>query len=1088
MRKKKKSNEGKVWMDALHNLEEVHQNKYSLTKDTLHERSRPEPEIIENILEELENKIRFYFKLYKMEKDKRADCEKKNYDLHEELNKTYTILQKNKLYTDKLETKLLNIKENQSSLIDTVRRIDLLYIQLDTLVQSFSGVCTQVAADVNAYGVSTNSKRNTIKTLLDYIYPCRTLDPRINSLYGVLYYGSIGLLKDGKFVSPPVPPIPPVVPSEGDGWLPPSGYGPHNGVLPTDYQQSGSQERRSHERGSHQRITHQRCSHLGAAPGGSFSDSGRRSGSALNREESSKDNYADDAIFSKYVEEEQTKQVRSEYDDEHKPNCSELLPHDLQGFCIRIGFLEIDYKKENARIICVVRYDRETSTSAIQNTTRVTKPKDMDARGNGGKCIFNIDYTINLTSLPEKNAGDIPRFMIDVHDVNGKALIGTSVCSFISEKTLVRDASWDIYSRVANSKPEIIGKMHVSVFACPPHSLLPAEIFSRARKQSTLLAPHGGNNPGDAPSGDDRKVESSARVTFQKSTLLSKVIEERDQPSQMQGRSHVESHVKSHAQPQGQSHVKPLVQSPVKPLGQPHAQPLSANNTGKGASRFQRGNKVIFKPYISKNADSAASTNAKKSNSDVKENTPQKEASTRISLNQKNGESSSKNGESSSKNGEKKSGTLSLVQSRIKNLAKRLESKNGTSEGIEKDGSSGSTTPVEGSARKLGGLLKKSLPLSSSNGPSDPKAKEGEQQGEQKVGKTEGQKTAQMEGQKTAQMEGQTEGQKTGQKTGQTEGQKTGQKTAQTEGQKTGQKTGQKDALEKGPVALKKISPVVKDGVMKIKLPLPGKKDSAKKAGPVTSAKNDTAISNPAKSDPADAAKKESNTKDNHLASKTIKPILKIKVEPKKENLSKLLKEFPPKITLAPREQEDKGSDAAKKATPSEKMTGMTAPTASKADPLIASKADPLIASKADPPTVFKGAPPTDAQAARPIIFRDAALTDDSTEGGAQIRKVERRLQKKLSIKNKMLSLLKMKPRDPSTILKKPVPKPVSNSVSNPTESHSSIDGPDLKNLLEKAKKTAIFIDKNKVNAKLNKKVEVKREIKKFVPKLKNFE
>ncbi|SBT40913.1 conserved Plasmodium protein, unknown function [Plasmodium ovale wallikeri] len=52
----------------------------------------------------------------------------------------------------------------------------------------------------------------------------------------------------------------------------------------------------------------------------------------------------------------------------------------------------------------------------------------------------------------------------------------------------------------------------------------------------------------------------------------------------------------------------------------------------------------------------------------------------------------------------------------------------------------------------------------------------------------------------------------------------------------------------------------------------------------------------------------------------------------------------------------------------------------------------------------------------------------------------------------------------------------------------SSTDGPELKNILENAKKKAVFIDKNKITIKLTKKVEIKKEIKKFIPKLKNVE
>lgn len=52
----------------------------------------------------------------------------------------------------------------------------------------------------------------------------------------------------------------------------------------------------------------------------------------------------------------------------------------------------------------------------------------------------------------------------------------------------------------------------------------------------------------------------------------------------------------------------------------------------------------------------------------------------------------------------------------------------------------------------------------------------------------------------------------------------------------------------------------------------------------------------------------------------------------------------------------------------------------------------------------------------------------------------------------------------------------------------SSNEDPDLKTILEKAKKKTVFIDKNKIQVKLPKKFEMKKAIKKFVPKLANID
>lgn len=421
-----------VWDEAVDNVEKSQKTKYSITKNMVQRRLRPEPEIIEHILEDLEEKIRYYFNLFRLEKEKRTTAEKNSYYLQEELAKLYETFEKSKIYTMKLEDKLKKIKGNQSSLIDTVRRIDLLYIQLDTLVQSFAGVCTQTAADVVDGDAHLKKKQQTIQMLLDYIYPCRTLDPRINALYGLLYYQTIGLI-NGKYTGPPVPPIPPVVPTETNGWLPPS---------PLLFQKDNFNEKEKPVDGTDISKTNSAYSH---------SDGTTRS--VL----SSRDN--------------------KDYGDGY--GKQELL-----GFDIKIGTVELRFDLENPKIVCVARYDHETAYAAIQNSKRITKPQIPYEIIDGNHFKFKINTTININNLPPKKPGVVPKFKIDVHDIKEKVLIGTAKCSFINEKTLTPNAPWDIYSRTGKEQPDVLGKIYVTVFPYPSKAKLPAESFKELKMGS----------------------------------------------------------------------------------------------------------------------------------------------------------------------------------------------------------------------------------------------------------------------------------------------------------------------------------------------------------------------------------------------------------------------------------------------------------------------------------------------------------------------------------------------------------------------------------------------------------------------------
>ncbi|SBT80093.1 conserved Plasmodium protein, unknown function [Plasmodium malariae] len=1024
MKKKKKSVDKKAWKDALINLEELERNKYSLTRDTINERLRPEPEIIENILEELENKIRHYFNLYQIEKEKRTCSEKNNYFLQKEVYNAYASLEKNKIYTKKLEDKLNNIKENQNSLIDTVRRIDLLYIQLDTLVQSFAGVCTQVVAELcESNGTSnTNNTNNaspsatanynnsvsgrktntgktirTIKILLDYIYPCRTLDPRINSLYGMLYYQSVGLLKDGKFTSPPIPPLPPVVSSEADGWLPPSSCN-----SPIHYDNTYNNYEHGHNKMN-------QSSTIPIASENSFSDLVRN-----NNNINGINNTEDETFFSKYVEEEQNKleKIQNVYNSDSS-NIT-IIPQDLLGFDIKVGMVEIKYAKENPRIVCVVRYDNETPTNAIQNSKRVTKPKEPNAMTNIGQYMFNIDSNIHLDMLPPKTPGNIPSFMIDIHDITGRMLIGTSICSFISEKTLKKDSSWDIYSRMDKTKPDIIGKIYVTVYAYPNNAILPAEIFKNAKrytfpsyissasKSKTLLS--NGTHKTVVP--NDTTVAHAGKLTFQKSVVLSKVIADRDQQELRQQPS--------------------LRNGLSNSTGNTNGDINNSNNSSNVKTSFSalKGKKVVFKQYTSKNENKGSTmdntTNVNKTGAELKEKGNLNGANKGRIISKTNNiinknVSSSNNGNisiSSNSDNEKEAqknkmnieGTnnTSSVRSLIKNLTKKLE-----------------TSKVKNTTADINDTPPTTLA-----------------QYQKKV-----QNLVHTKGNNVESVKSNLE--------------------------KINKSNDENKFNLKNKELIKKSANILKDGTMKIKLPFNGKKELPKielakmKIAKTELAKKpfDVGEPNNVESSKSNNANKNMNNSEvvnlnEGLSSNNskIRPLIKIKIEPKKENLKKIFNKMFIKTPLPTTKEENKDNINVKN---------------------------------------------NDSKA----VLNDEMKKEKRPAFEKESYKSENSIEEKTTIKAKMLSLFKLKPstkkeatpeKEAQTgskqigIAPKLLKKPIPTADSSPLQTKASEENSTLKSIFEKTNKSTVFIDKNKVNVKLTKKIEIKKEIKKFVPKLKN--
>lgn len=539
-----------VWEDALDVLEKKKPSKMKLTKDMVNQRLRPEPEIIENILEALEDKIRHYYKLFTVEKKRRTDAEKNNYYLQEEIAKAYEILEKNKVYTMKMEEKLKTIKNNQGSLIDTVRRIDLLYVQLDTLVQAFAGVCTQTAIDATEDETDLSKKKHIIQMLLDYIYPCRTLDPRINALYGLLYYQTVGLLNNNTMTSPPVPPIPPAIPSQYDGWLPPSHFHLNKANVPTDLK---DQSFANIVQSMHNK---EKASAPSPPPGTkmqTFTNPVIKNDSFIHQN-------SGEGLGSKTVE--------------------------LLGFDIRIGTVELTYSQENPKIVCVVRYDNETAYTAIQNSKRVTKSKVPTQGTAEDHYIFTIDSTININSLPPKKAGEVPNFKIDIHDVRGKKLVGTARCSFVSERTLMKNVPWDVYSRLTKGETHVIGKIYVTILPYPSKAILPAQAFKSMKESDkfsydTLLKNSGSLSKEEPKIG----IKESQMTTLKKNTNAMLAKGESNKETKMGSKT---TSIKKSAALQ-KTNLPPTI-------------PIN-----KTQSLVKKGKKVMFKPYVSKKEASSAS-------------------------------------------------------------------------------------------------------------------------------------------------------------------------------------------------------------------------------------------------------------------------------------------------------------------------------------------------------------------------------------------------------------------------------------------------------------------------------------------------
>eukprot|EP01054_Gregarina_sp_Poly1_P001320 Gregarina_sp_Poly_1__1319@NODE_1325_length_4376_cov_38_204224_g893_i0_p3_GENE_NODE_1325_length_4376_cov_38_204224_g893_i0NODE_1325_length_4376_cov_38_204224_g893_i0_p3_ORF_typecomplete_len301_score15_19DUF2369/PF10179_9/0_0022DUF2369/PF10179_9/4_6e03Myosin_tail_1/PF01576_19/0_04GAS/PF13851_6/0_046Csm1_N/PF18504_1/0_089CENPQ/PF13094_6/0_15bZIP_1/PF00170_21/52bZIP_1/PF00170_21/5_8ZapB/PF06005_12/1_5ZapB/PF06005_12/3_7e02_NODE_1325_length_4376_cov_38_204224_g893_i010081910 len=126
------------------------------------------------VVDQLDKKAKYYFTLFSRERHRKSDLQNQNYFLLHENQALQSQLRDETTKLTLLQKKVSEIRADPTTLRQIFERLHLLYYQLDTLTQSLAGVC-------GTFMFSTNlTPDQTYKIILDYLFPCRALDPRLD--------------------------------------------------------------------------------------------------------------------------------------------------------------------------------------------------------------------------------------------------------------------------------------------------------------------------------------------------------------------------------------------------------------------------------------------------------------------------------------------------------------------------------------------------------------------------------------------------------------------------------------------------------------------------------------------------------------------------------------------------------------------------------------------------------------------------------------------------------------------------------------------------------------------------------------------
>ncbi|EEA08328.1 uncharacterized protein CMU_020720 [Cryptosporidium muris RN66] len=400
-----------------------------------------DPIIIEDLVDELEDKARNYFILFTKERKAREKLERQSYWLQEE-NKTLQDTIRNQIQCiGSLQEKLVDLRGDPNSLTETIERIDMLYTQLDTLIQAFAGVCSYVTFH------EPMDRSEILELILEYLHPCRGLDIRLNSLYGSIYYFKLGIVKE---LPPPVEP-PPKIPGY-DTWEPPK-IEISKDNKDTDNLLASSNQANVPKKLDNATIESNPTPKSPLSPIPNLGLINKKLNSN-NIELTVYNRGSVDAIIPK--------------DSLHLKGDPEVK---LKGFQIKINSIQnIDNSYENSRLYIVIRNDNESSIQAKDYKGRKSEYLNVKDKGDG---TFTIDSKISLDidQLPPKSPGVLPKYVIDLWDESDNSKpIGTATKTFIDPVTLVENHAWEIL----NTKNKVVGVAYVSIIPKPVNSMLPA--------------------------------------------------------------------------------------------------------------------------------------------------------------------------------------------------------------------------------------------------------------------------------------------------------------------------------------------------------------------------------------------------------------------------------------------------------------------------------------------------------------------------------------------------------------------------------------------------------------------------------------
>ncbi|OII73545.1 hypothetical protein cand_018280 [Cryptosporidium andersoni] len=413
-----------------------------------------DPIIIEDLVDELEDKARNYFILFTKERKAREKLERQSYWLQEE-NKTLQDTIRNQIQCiNSLQEKLVDLRGDPNSLTETIERIDMLYTQLDTLIQAFAGVCSYVTFH------EPMDRSEILELILEYLHPCRGLDIRLNSLYGSIYYFKLGIVKE---LPPPVEP-PPKIPGY-DTWEPPKiEISKDNKDTDNPLVSSSNQAN----------VPKKDSTTIESSPTPKSPLSPIPNLDLINKKLS-----LDNIELTVY----------------NKGSLNPIIPKDslhlkgdpgvkLKGFQIKINSIQnIGNSYENSRLYIVIRNDNESSIQAKDYKGRRSEYLNVKDKGDG---TFAIDSEIllDIDQLPPKGPGVLPKYVIDLWDESDNSKpIGTATKTFIDPITLVENYAWEIL----NTKNKVVGVAYVSIIPKPVNSMLPAGryIIAKAAKSKS---------------------------------------------------------------------------------------------------------------------------------------------------------------------------------------------------------------------------------------------------------------------------------------------------------------------------------------------------------------------------------------------------------------------------------------------------------------------------------------------------------------------------------------------------------------------------------------------------------------------------